>query len=142
MKKVLVGGVMDILHYGHMNFLRRAREFGDHLTLAINTDGFVLRYKGKMPIMSTWERVEACRGIRWVDEVIVNESNENWLPTILRVKPQIIVTTNEWKKKNFYNQMQVSSGKLHELGISLEYVDQTLDISSTIIKQRILNASM
>lgn len=135
--KILVGGVFDLFHYGHARFLERAKNLGDHLTVAVNRDEFVMRYKRKNPIMNTTERVELLRNIKWVDEVIVNEKDENWLPVVELIKPQIIVASHEWYAKDYYKQMGISREKLQELEVQLLFIQPTKEISTTKILERI-----
>lgn len=61
--------VADLFHYGHVNFLRQAREHGDHLLVGIHSDETVMSYK-RRPILTMEERVASVRGCRFVDEVI------------------------------------------------------------------------
>ena len=63
--------VADLFHFGHVNFLRRAREHGDFLLVGIHADEVVESYKRK-PILTLDERVAAVEGCRYVDEVIPN----------------------------------------------------------------------
>ena len=51
-RKVYTGGTFDLFHRGHANFLRQCKEIGDHLTVSLNTDEFIYRYKGTYPVMS------------------------------------------------------------------------------------------
>lgn len=134
---VLVGGVFDLLHYGHLRFLKRAKEIGDYLVVAINTDDFVYRYKNKKPILTTFERLSSIKELPFVDKVIINETNEDWLPTIITAKPSIIVTTTEWQQKDYYKQMGVSKEQLDAMNIELKYIPHTKEISTTQIIQRI-----
>ncbi len=63
--------VADLFHYGHMNFLKKAREHGDYLLVGIHADEVVMTYK-RRPILSMNERVESVAACRYVDEVIPN----------------------------------------------------------------------
>ena len=63
--------VADLFHYGHVNFLRQAREHGDYLLVGIHADEAVMSYK-RRPILSMEERVASVRGCRYVDEVVSN----------------------------------------------------------------------
>jgi rfaE bifunctional protein nucleotidyltransferase chain/domain len=134
---VLVGGVFDLLHYGHTRFLQKARSYGNYLVVAINRDEFVQRYKGKSPIISTQDRAELVDQVKGVNEVIINETDEDWLPVIEKVHPDIIVTSEDWKDKDYYAQMGVSREELEEMGVSLVYVPYTKEISTTQILERI-----
>lgn len=61
--------VADLFHYGHVNFLRAAREQGDYLKVGIHSDEVARNYK-RIPILSMEERIAAVAGCRYVDEVI------------------------------------------------------------------------
>jgi len=69
--KIFADGVFDLMHSGHFNAVRQARELGDYLVVGINSDTEVKRAKGSFPIYSQNERGEIMRGCKWVDEVIV-----------------------------------------------------------------------
>ena len=61
--------VADLFHYGHVNFLRTAREHGDYLLVGIHSDEVVRNYK-RAPILSMDERIASVAGCRYVDEVV------------------------------------------------------------------------
>ncbi len=61
--------VADLFHYGHVNFLRTAREHGDYLLVGVHSDEVVRNYK-RQPILSMDERVASLAGCRYVDEVV------------------------------------------------------------------------
>lgn len=61
--------VADLFHYGHVNFLRTAREQGDYLLVGVHSDEVVRNYK-REPILSMDERVASVAGCRYVDEVV------------------------------------------------------------------------
>ena len=63
--------VADLFHYGHVNFLRQARECGDYLLVGVHADETVMTYK-RRPILSMEERVASVEGCRYVDEVVSN----------------------------------------------------------------------
>ena len=63
--------VADRFHYGHVNFLRQARECGDYLLVGVHADETVMTYK-RRPILSMEERVASVEGCRYVDEVVSN----------------------------------------------------------------------
>lgn len=71
MKKVFTVGVYDLLHIGHINLFRKARELGDELTVAVQTDECVLKYKPDTKIVNnTNDRLFMVSAIRYVDHVI------------------------------------------------------------------------
>ena len=69
MTRVYVDMVADLFHYGHANFLRQAKQFGDHLIVGIHSDEVVKEYK-RTPILNMKERVDTVSSCRYVDEVI------------------------------------------------------------------------
>lgn len=73
MIKVITYGTFDLLHYGHINLLRRAKELGDYLVVAISTDEFN-SIKNKKSYFNYEKRKMILEAIRYVDEVIPEES--------------------------------------------------------------------
>lgn len=74
MKKVLTVGVYDLLHIGHVNLFRRAKEQGDFLIVAVQSSEVVLKYKPKAKLVySTEERMYMVKSVRFVDKVIEYE---------------------------------------------------------------------
>ena len=69
MTRVYVDMVADLFHYGHANFLRQAKQFGDHLIVGIHSDEVVKEYK-RTPILTMRDRVDTVSSCRYVDEVI------------------------------------------------------------------------
>ncbi len=69
--RVYVDMVADLFHYGHVNFLRQAREHGDYLLVGVHADETVMSYK-RRPIFSMEERVASVEGCRYVDKVVSN----------------------------------------------------------------------
>ena len=67
MKKVITYGTFDLFHVGHLNILKRAKELGDYLVVAVSSDAFNA-IKGKKCIIPDYERMEIVRAIKYVDE--------------------------------------------------------------------------
>ena len=97
MKKVLVGGCFDLLHYGHIAFLKQAKTHGDSLAVALESDENVRRMKGDVrPIHSQAQRKEMLEALKFVDEVISlppMHTDKEYLELIQRIKPQVIAIT-------------------------------------------------
>lgn len=73
MRKVITYGTYDLLHYGHINLLQRAKELGDYLIVGITSEDFD-RNRGKINVkQSLMERIEAVRALGIADEIIVEE---------------------------------------------------------------------
>jgi len=97
MKKILVGGCFDILHYGHIQFLKAAKTVGDYLIVLLESDAKVNKLKGEnRPIHTQKERAEILRSLRMVDEVVelsdISTSKE-YFDVVQKIKPDIIAIT-------------------------------------------------
>jgi len=134
--KIYTGGTFDLLHAGHVELLRKCKELGE-VTVALNTDDFIENYKGKPPVMTYQEREAVLLACRYVDCVIPNHGGTDSKPSILAVKPDLIVIGSDWAKKDYYKQMQFTTDWLDQHGIGLAYVPYSWGISSTEIKRRI-----
>jgi glycerol-3-phosphate cytidylyltransferase len=135
-RKVYTGGTFDLPHHGHFRLLQRAYDFG-RVIVGLNTDEFILQYKGKAPIMSFDERKEILMACRWVDEVVPNYGGADSKIAIDIVKPDYIIIGSDWARKDYYKQMDFTQDWLDERGIGLIYVPYTQGISSTDLKTRI-----
>lgn len=98
MKKVITYGTFDLLHVGHVHLLRRARELGDHLTVAVSTDRFN-EGKGKKTILPFAERLEIVRSLRDVDEVIPESSWEQKADDVRRLQIDVFAIGDDWAGK-------------------------------------------
>ena len=139
-KVVYSGGTFDLIHSGHIRFLKACRRVAGEngrLVISLNTDAFIEQYKGSAPIMSFAEREEVLLGIKYVDEVVANEFGADSKPTILSVLPDFIVVGDDWAKRDYYAQMQFTQGWLDAHKIQLIYVPYTQGISTTDLKKRI-----
>src|SRR5947207_6750078 len=95
-KGVFTNGCFDILHAGHVDLLQRARDLGDVLVVAINTDASVQRMKGPdRPIIPEDERVELLAGLSMVDFVCTFDEDTP-LEAILKVHPDVLVKGADW----------------------------------------------
>ncbi|MEK7061422.1 MAG: adenylyltransferase/cytidyltransferase family protein [Patescibacteria group bacterium] len=95
-KVVLVGGCFDILHYGHIYFLKKAKRLGDFLVVALESDENTKRLKGpKRPIHTQKRRAEMLKSLRFVDRVISLPPNPDYELLTKAVKPDIIACDQE-----------------------------------------------
>lgn len=96
-KKVLVGGCFDILHYGHVHFLKKARSLGDYLIVALESDQNIKRLKGGgRPFHDQEKRREMLESLTFVDEVIIlgpKMMDRDYEKLVIEVKPNIIAAT-------------------------------------------------
>lgn len=133
---IYTGGTFDLLHRGHANFLRRCSELGS-VTVSLNTDEFIAKYKGKPPVMSYEEREEVLLALRYVERVIPNFGGADSKPAIELIQPDMVVIGTDWARRDYYKQMQFSQDWLDERGIALCYIPYTSGISSTEVKARL-----
>lgn len=96
-KVVLVGGCFDVLHYGHVYFLKKAKELGNILIVALESDENTRKLKGpKRPIHTQKQRAEMLKSLRFVDKVITlppMKSDLDYKKLVRRVNPDIIAVT-------------------------------------------------
>ena len=97
-KKILVGGCFDILHYGHIHFLKESKKLGDYLVVAVESDKRIKKLKGeKRPFHSQDQRREMLESLSFVDEVIVlndEMTDEDYFNLVERVRPFVIAVTS------------------------------------------------
>lgn len=133
--KVYTGGTFDLIHSGHVNFLRRCAEMGE-VTVALNTDEFIAAYKGKPPVMTYAEREAVLLGLRYVSAVVPNVGGADSRISIDLAAPDFVVIGSDWARRDYYKQMGFSQDWLDERGIALCYVPYTQGISTTELKRR------
>ena len=134
--RVYTGGTFDLFHAGHVEFLRRCAELGS-VTVSLNEDEFIEKYKAKRPIISYREREAVLLGCRWVDNVVPNVGGSDSRLSISLVNPDLVVIGSDWARRDYYSQMGFDQDWLDERGIGLCYIPYTQGISSTAIKERL-----
>jgi len=125
MKKVITYGTFDLLHYGHINLLRRAREFGDYLIVALSTDDFNWNEKRKKCYFSYAERKLMLEAIRYVDMVVPEENWDQKNTDVVKYGVDVFVMGDDWKGK--FNFLQDKC--------KVVYLPRTPEISTTQIKE-------
>ncbi len=128
MKRIITYGTFDLLHYGHINLLRRARALGDYLIVALSTDGFNEK-KGKSCFFTFEERKKLVESLRYVDLVIPEESWEQKESDIGLYQADILVMGDDWRGRFDY---------LSPL-CEVVYLERTPEISTTKIKKELRN---
>ncbi len=96
MKKVITYGTFDLLHWGHINLLKRAKSMGDYLIVAVSTDQFNL-LKHKQSYHNFENRKLILESIRYVDEVIAEDNWNQKLDDIKKYKIDTFVMGDDWK---------------------------------------------
>ncbi|WP_297435916.1 FAD synthase [Thermococcus sp.] len=88
--RVLVGGVFDLLHVGHLHFLKQARELGDELVVIVASDETVRKNKKREPINPAEDRAEVLRSIKYVDEVYIGAPGSIDFELVKRINPDVV----------------------------------------------------
>ena len=124
MKRVITYGTFDLLHYGHINLLKRAKAHGDYLIVALSTNEFNA-IKGKTCFFDYNERKLLVEAIRYVDLVIPENTWEQKRDDIERYHADVFVMGDDWR------------GKFDELKACCEvvYLERTPEISTSQIKE-------
>ena len=99
MKRVITYGTFDMLHYGHINLLRRAKELGDYLVVVLSTDEFNWNSKQKKCYFTYEQRKQVLEAIRYVDLVIPEENWEQKISDVQDYKIDTFVMGNDWEGK-------------------------------------------
>ncbi|WP_337018837.1 glycerol-3-phosphate cytidylyltransferase [Oceanobacillus massiliensis] len=123
MKKVITYGTFDLLHIGHINLLRRAKENADHLIVAISSDEFN-KLKGKKAYYSFEQRKAILESIRYVDEVIAEDTWEQKVKDIKLYNIDTLIMGDDWKGKFDYLEEHCE----------VLYLPRTVGISTTKTK--------
>jgi len=126
MKRVLTYGTFDLLHHGHIRLLKRAKDLGDYLIVAVSTDEFNAG-KGKESFHGYDLRKEILESIRFVDLVIPEESWEQKLDDVLRYEVDIVAMGDDWADSDRFGYL-----KDH---CELVFLPRTEGISTTEIKE-------
>ncbi|WP_147534579.1 glycerol-3-phosphate cytidylyltransferase [Bacillus marasmi] len=127
MKKVLTYGTFDLLHWGHINLLRRARELGDYLVVAISTDEFNA-IKNKKAYHNYENRKMILEAIRYVDEVIPENNWEQKINDVKNHDIDVFVMGDDWEGEfDFLKDY-----------CEVTYLPRTVGISTTKIKKELL----
>ena len=125
MVKVITYGTFDLLHYGHINLLKRAKSLGDYLIVVLSTDEFNWNEKRKKCYFPYGIRKAMLEAIRYVDMVVPETCWEQKRADIHKYCADIFVMGDDWKGKFDY---------LKEEGVEVVYLPRTPDISTSQIK--------
>ena len=126
MKKVITYGTYDLLHYGHVALLERAKQLGDYLIVGVTSDAFD-KSRGKLNVQqSVVERIEAVKATGLADEIIVEEYEGQKISDIIKYNIDIFAIGSDWEGKFDF---------LKEEGCEVVYLPRTPEISSSQIKE-------
>lgn len=123
-KSVLVGGCFDLIHYGHLMFLEKAKEQGDFLIIALESDDFIKKNKRKLQVHHQHERAEILANLNMVDLVVLLplfKTNEEYFELVKRISPSIIgVTEGDKQLENKKKQAKLIGAEVREVVTNLK----------------------
>lgn len=127
MTRVITFGTFDVLHVGHLRILKRAKSYGDFLSVGVSTDQLNYSKKKKYPVYSESERKEIIQSIKYVDEAFYEHSLEEKRKYLLEQRADILVMGDDWK------------GKFDEFSdiCKVVYLPRTPSISTTQVIEKI-----
>ena len=128
MKRVLTYGTFDLLHYGHINLLRRAKALGDYLVVAVSTDDFN-EIKGKKAYHNYETRKMMLEAVRYVDLVIPEENWEQKIDDVKKYDIDIVVMGSDWAGSDRFDYLKDYC--------EVVYLPRTEGISTTQIKEEL-----
>ncbi|MGE7882715.1 glycerol-3-phosphate cytidylyltransferase [Bacillus sp. NPDC094077] len=126
MKKVITYGTFDLLHWGHINLLKRAKDLGDYLIVAVSSDEFN-KLKNKKSHHSYENRKMILEAVRYVDEVIPEYDWEQKVVDIQEHNVDVFVMGDDWKGKFDFLESYCE----------IVYLPRTIGISTSKIKQEL-----
>ena len=128
MKKVWINGCFDILHRGHVELFKFAKETGNHLTVGIDSDSRVKELKGESrPINNETDRKFFLESIRYIDEVVIFDSEKELIEKIGLLNPDIMIVGSDYKEKRVIGS---------ENAKKLVFFDRIGDYSTTKILEK------
>ena len=128
MKRILTYGTYDLLHYGHIRLLKRAKQRGDYLIVALSTDEFNA-IKGKKAYHNYETRKEMLEAIRYVDLVIPENDWDQKIDDVKTYKVDEVVMGSDWKGEPKFEVLRDYC--------EVTYLDRTEGVSTTKIKEEL-----
>lgn len=125
MKRILTYGTFDLLHYGHIEILRRAKELGDYLVVALSTDEFN-ESKGKVAYHSYETRKKMLEAIRYVDLVIPENNWEQKINDVKEYHIDTVVMGSDWAGSDKFDYLREYC--------EVVFLERTPGVSTTMIK--------
>lgn len=125
MKRILTYGTFDLLHYGHIRILKRAKELGDYLVVALSTDEFNAT-KGKKAYHSYETRKKMLEAIRYVDLVIPENNWEQKIQDVKDYKIDVVVMGDDWAGSDKFDYLKEYCEVI--------FLERTPGVSTTMIK--------
>ena len=130
-KVVLTCGSFDLIHIGHINLLKRAKQLGSQLIVGLSVDSLIKAHKGYLPVLTYKQREQALKAIRYVDKVVpqtklidINQFKE--------LDADLFVIGDDWK-----NRTDIEGLNWLKKNKKVKFIPYTKELSTTKIKNKI-----
>ena len=126
-------GVYDLFHIGHLNLLRKAKAQCDYLIVGVTTDELV-SYKNKRAVIPFEERIQIVEAIRYVDQVVPQESMDK-MAAWEKYHFDVMFVGDDWKGTDKWNKIEAD---LEKVGAKVVYFPYTKGTSSTLLNETLI----
>ena len=123
-------GTFDLFHIGHLNLLRSAKEYCEYLIVGVHSDEWVMHCKNRSTIIPYEERADIVAAIRYVDEVVKNETRSK-MEVWEKYKFDVAFIGDDWKGTEVWNKIEQ---ELNSVGCDVVYIPYTQGISTTELR--------
>ena len=124
-------GSFDLLHAGHILMLEEAKRQCDHLIVGLHSDPSLDRSEKNKPVQSVEERKIVLRGIKWVDEIRVYDTEEELYNMLIIISPEVRILGIDWKGKEYTG---------HDIGLRVHFNSRGHSWSTRELRKRVYNA--
>ena len=128
-----MGGVWDLFHVGHLNYIKEAKKHCDYLIVDVTPDRLVFEQKNKYPVIGENDRLEVIRAIKYVDKSNISDEGRDF-SALEKYGYNVLFISGDHQGKDYYNKLEE---EMKAKGIEVIYIPYTQNISSTKIKQDI-----
>lgn len=138
-KKYKVGytcGVYDLFHVGHLNLLERCKDLCDVLIVGVCDDKYVREIKKKNPVINEFDRLRIVKALKVVDDAFLVdiETTNDKMIAWNKFKFDVLFSGDDWKGTERYMKTEE---EFKPLGVSIEYLPYTKEVSTTMLKEKI-----
>lgn len=140
--KLYTRGTFDLFHSGHIQFLQNCRKICSHLTVALDTDQFILQYRRRLPMLDYVDRHAKLQQSGLVDDIIQNNYGIDSKPSILKANPDVVVFNGLIDEHNQLSHMGIDTNWLNQHNILLVSFPVKIPIDEQDIKSRLLTNKM
>jgi glycerol-3-phosphate cytidylyltransferase len=126
-------GSFDLLHCGHAMMLEEAKSYCEHLIVGVQSDPTIDRDSKNKPIQSYAERISMVNAIRYVDEVVLYDTETDLVELLIRLNPDVRIVGADWQNKKFTG---------HNLLIPVVFNTRNHNYSTSELRRRVYEAEL